>query len=69
MDQWPQPIVADLLGRRAFRLPDRADQLPWPQRRDDDRARLDRHALGHAIVERTQCSIEEDHAGAGHGPP
>ena len=65
VEQRPQAVVADLLGLQPLRLPDRADQLARPQRRDDDRARLDRHALRHAIVERAERGVEDDDTGAG----
>ena len=38
-----------------------------PERRDDDAARLDRHAVGHAIIERPERGVEGDDTGAGEG--
>ena len=66
VDQVPEPIVADMLARQPLRLPDHADQLPRPQRRDHDRARLDIHALRHPIVERAQGRVHDDQSGTGH---
>ena len=48
----------------AVRLPGDAEQLARAQRRDDDRAGLDRHALGHAIIERPERCIQGDDTGA-----
>ena len=55
-----QAVVADLLGLEPLGLPRHADQLARAERRDDDRARLDRHAGGHAIVERAERGVEGD---------
>ncbi len=38
-----------------------------PEWRDDDGAGFDVHAVGHAIIERTECRVQRDDAGAGEG--
>ena len=68
VDQWAQAVVADLFGGEPLRLPNRADQLARPERRDDDRAGLDRHAVRHPVIERAQSGVEDDDTGAGHCP-
>ena len=63
----PQPIVANLLARQPLGLPRHPDQLPRPKRRHHHAARLDRHAVGHAIVERSKSGVQGDDTGAGEG--
>ncbi len=63
VEQRPEPVVADLLRLRPLRLPDDADDLARPQRRDDDGAGLDPHAFRHPVVERAQGGVEENDAG------
>ena len=64
--QRPQPVVADLLGRQPLGVPRDPDQLPRPKRRDDDRAGLDLHVRGHAIIERAQRRVQGDNSGPGN---
>ena len=66
-EQRAQAVVADLRVRRqVFGLPRDAEQLARAERGDDDRAGLDVHAVGDAIVERAEGGIEDEDAGAGH---
>ena len=66
LEQRPQAVVADRLRLEPVRLPDHAGQLARPERREHDRARLDLHALRHAIVERPQSGVEQEDAAAVH---
>ena len=64
-DAEAKAIVAHFLRLgQPLGLPDHAQHLPRPERRDDDRARLDAHPVRHAIVERPQSGVEQDQAGA-----
>jgi len=65
-DQVAQAVVADLrIGRHPLRLPHHTDELARPERRDDDRPRLDRHPARDAIIERAERGIEHQDAGTG----
>ena len=69
LQQVAQAIVADAFDvGKAILLPHDADDLPWPQRRDDDAAMLHPHPVRHAIVERAEGGVEqEDTSARRHG--
>ena len=62
-----QAVVADFLARQPLGFPRHADQLARAQRGDHHAAGLDRHAVGHAIVERAEGGVQGDDTGAGEG--
>ncbi len=58
--------VRDLIGRQPVGFPRDPEQLARAERGDDDRTGLDRHPVGHAIIERSERGIQGDDTGALH---
>ena len=61
-----QAVVAHFLDLELLFFPDHAHQLARTERHFDDRAMLSGHAVGHAVIERTDGGGAQQDAGAVH---